>query len=166
MKIWLDIVGTVYHLVIYMQSNKIHNVVLMSKFYSALFVSSTCFGPHQSITRRVFYKLYSQTSVRGNTRTARHVQPLQSCRKNWLRSRCASCWTAYMYIYIYIRKYDFCAFHAGYLRLQTLTQNMQYVLLFKCNNGCAKTQNCYVLRTALVSSFKKKKNMKWSADCL
>ena len=31
----LDIVGTVYHLVIYMQSNKIHNVVLMSKFYSA-----------------------------------------------------------------------------------------------------------------------------------
>ena len=32
----LDIVGTVYHLVIYMQSNKIHSVVLMSKFYSAL----------------------------------------------------------------------------------------------------------------------------------
>ena len=31
-----DTVGTVYHLVIYMQSNKIHNVVLMTKFYSAL----------------------------------------------------------------------------------------------------------------------------------
>ena len=28
----LDTVGTVYHLVIYMQSNKIYNVVLMSKF--------------------------------------------------------------------------------------------------------------------------------------
>ena len=27
-----DIVGSVYHLVIYMHSNKIHNVVLMSKF--------------------------------------------------------------------------------------------------------------------------------------
>ena len=34
-----DIVGTVYHLVIYMQSNKIHNVVLMSKFYSALMLA-------------------------------------------------------------------------------------------------------------------------------
>ena len=32
----------------------------MSKFYSALFVSSTCFGPHRSIIRSVFYKLYSQ----------------------------------------------------------------------------------------------------------
>ena len=29
---YLDIAGTVYHLVIYMQSNKMHNVVLMSKF--------------------------------------------------------------------------------------------------------------------------------------
>ena len=29
----LDIVGTVYHLVIYMQSNKIHNVVLMTEFF-------------------------------------------------------------------------------------------------------------------------------------
>ena len=28
----LDIVGTVYHLVIYMQSNKIHSVVFMSEF--------------------------------------------------------------------------------------------------------------------------------------
>ena len=32
----LDIVGTVYHLVIYMQSNKMHNVVLMSKFIQHL----------------------------------------------------------------------------------------------------------------------------------
>ena len=28
-----------------------------------------------------FYKLYLQTLVCGNTRTARHVQPLRSCRK-------------------------------------------------------------------------------------
>ena len=62
---FLDIVGTVYHLVIYMQSNKIHSVVLMSKFYSALFVSSTCFGPHLSIIRSVLYKLYLQTLVCG-----------------------------------------------------------------------------------------------------
>ena len=55
----LDIVGTVYNLVIYMQSNKIHNVVLISKFLSALFVSSTCFGPYRSIIRSVLYKLYS-----------------------------------------------------------------------------------------------------------
>ena len=59
--------------IIYMQSNKIHSVVLMSKFYSALFVSSTCFGPHRSIIRSVLYKLYSQTLVCGNTRTTRHV---------------------------------------------------------------------------------------------
>ena len=65
-----------------MQSNKIHNVVLMSKFYSALFVSSTCFGSHRSIIRSVLYKLYSQTLVCGNTRTTRHVQSLQSDRKN------------------------------------------------------------------------------------
>ena len=32
----LDIVGTVYHLVIYMQSNKIHKVILMSKFIQHL----------------------------------------------------------------------------------------------------------------------------------
>ena len=32
----LEIVGTVYNLVIYMQSNKIHNVVLMSKFIQHL----------------------------------------------------------------------------------------------------------------------------------
>ena len=61
-----------------MQSNKIHNVVLMSKFYSALFVSSTCFGAHRSIIRSVLYKLYSQALVCGTTvRTTRHVQPLR-----------------------------------------------------------------------------------------
>ena len=65
------------HLEVYICSpNKIHNVVLMSKFYSALLVSSTCFGPHWSIIRSVLYKLYSQTLVCGNTRTTRHVQPL------------------------------------------------------------------------------------------
>ena len=33
---WFDIVGTVYHLVIYMQSNKIHKVILMNKFIQHL----------------------------------------------------------------------------------------------------------------------------------
>ena len=55
----LDIVGTVYHLVIYMQFNKIHKV-----FYDCVlfitYVSSTCFGPHRSIIRSVLYKLYVQ----------------------------------------------------------------------------------------------------------
>ena len=32
----LDIVRTVYHLVIYMQSNKIHKVILMSEFIQHL----------------------------------------------------------------------------------------------------------------------------------
>ena len=32
MELQLDIVWTVYHLIIYMQSNKIHNVILMSEF--------------------------------------------------------------------------------------------------------------------------------------
>ena len=44
----LDTVGTVYHLVIYMQSNKIHKVILMSKFYSALMLArhvSDLIGP-------------------------------------------------------------------------------------------------------------------------
>ena len=35
-KMKLNIVWTVYHLVVYMQSNKIHNVVLMSKFIQHL----------------------------------------------------------------------------------------------------------------------------------
>ena len=46
---------------------------LMSKFYSALFVSSTCFGPHRSIIRSVLYKLYLQTLVCGNTRTTYQI---------------------------------------------------------------------------------------------
>ena len=75
----LDIVGTVYHLVIHICSPKDEQSVLMSEFYSALFVSSTCFGPHRSIIRSVLHKLYSQTLVCGNTRTTRHVQQLQSC---------------------------------------------------------------------------------------
>ena len=39
------------------------------------------------------------------------------------------------------------ALHAGYLRLQTHTQNMQYLMLFHCNHGCAKAPQCYVTRT-------------------
>ena len=59
---------------IYMQSNKIHKFFQWVSLFST-YVSSTCFGPHLSITRSVFYKLYSQTLVCGNTvRTTRHVQ--------------------------------------------------------------------------------------------
>jgi hypothetical protein len=45
--------------------------------------------------------------------------------------------------------WQYCAFalHAGCLSLQTHTQNMLYLLLFRCNNGCTKTLQCYVIRT-------------------
>jgi hypothetical protein len=39
------------------------------------------------------------------------------------------------------------ALHAGYLRLQTHTQHMQYLMLFHCSNGCAKAPQCYVIGT-------------------
>ena len=35
-----------------------------------------------------------------------------------------------------------CALHAGYLRLQTHAQNMQYALLFHCKNGYANAPQC------------------------
>ena len=57
--LYCDIVWTVYHLVIYMQSNKIHKVFQWVSLFST-YVSSTCFGPHRSIFRGVLYKLYSQ----------------------------------------------------------------------------------------------------------
>jgi len=52
-----------------------------------------------------------------------------------------------------------CTLHARYIRLHTHTrarararththtQNMWYLLIFLCNNGCIKTPQCYVLRT-------------------
>ena len=52
MYIVFDIVGTVYHLVIYMQSNKIHKVFLMSEFYSALMLArhvSDLTGPSSGV---------------------------------------------------------------------------------------------------------------------
>ena len=60
---WFDILWTVYHLVIYMQSNKIHSVVLMSEFYSALKLArhiSDLIGPSSgafctSCIRRLWY---------------------------------------------------------------------------------------------------------------
>ena len=38
-----------------------------------------------------------------------------------------------------------CALHEGYLRLQTHTQNMQYLFLFHCNSGYAKERQYYVI---------------------
>jgi len=37
--------------------------------------------------------------------------------------------------------------HAGYLRLQAHTQNMQYLLLSHCKNGCTNASQCYVIGT-------------------
>ena len=37
--------------------------------------------------------------------------------------------------------------HAGNLRLKTYTQNMQYVLLLNCKNGCTNAPQFYVIRT-------------------
>ena len=59
----LDTVGTVYHLVMYVQSNKIHKVFLMSEFYSALLLArhvSDLTGPSSgafctSCIRRFWY---------------------------------------------------------------------------------------------------------------
>ena len=36
---------------------------------------------------------------------------------------------------------------AGYLRLQTQTQTMQYLLFFHCDSGCTNAPLCYVIRT-------------------
>jgi hypothetical protein len=47
-------------------------------------------------------------------------------------------------------QYSACALHAGYLRLQTHTQNMSYLLLFHCNNGWTNGPQCYVIRTMVV----------------
>ena len=38
-------------------------------------------------------------------------------------------------------------FYAGYLTLQTHTQNMYCILLFQCNNGCTNSRQFYVIRT-------------------
>jgi hypothetical protein len=40
-----------------------------------------------------------------------------------------------------------CAFHAGYLRLQTHIQKMWFLSIYNCNNGCAKAPIYYVMRT-------------------
>jgi hypothetical protein len=37
--------------------------------------------------------------------------------------------------------------HAGYLRLQTHTHNMQYLMFFHYKNCCMKPLQCYVIRT-------------------
>jgi hypothetical protein len=49
-------------------------------------------------------------------------------------------------------QYGACALHAGYLRLQTHTQSMLYVLLFHSKGGCTNAPQCYVVRTLAVLS--------------
>jgi hypothetical protein len=46
--------------------------------------------------------------------------------------------------------YGACALHAGYLRLETHTQNVQYLLLFHYNNGCKNAPLRYVIYTLTV----------------
>jgi hypothetical protein len=43
--------------------------------------------------------------------------------------------------------YGACALHAGYVNLQTHTQDMYYLLLFHCKNVCTNAPQCYVIRT-------------------
>ena len=46
------------------------------------YVSSTCFGPHRSITRNVLQAVFADL-VCGNMRTTRHFQPLRSCSSSY-----------------------------------------------------------------------------------
>jgi hypothetical protein len=39
------------------------------------------------------------------------------------------------------------ALHGGNLRLQTHTQNMQYLMLVHCSNGCVKAPQSYIIGT-------------------
>jgi len=40
-----------------------------------------------------------------------------------------------------------CPLRAGFLRLQTHTHNIKYLLFVHCNNGCTNAPQCYVIRT-------------------
>jgi hypothetical protein len=46
-----------------------------------------------------------------------------------------------------------CAFHAGYLSLQTHNHNMKYLLFFHYNNGSTNATQYYVIRVLLVLLF-------------
>jgi len=42
------------------------------------------------------------------------------------------------------KKYCRARQNAGYLRLQTHTENVEYLLLFHCNSGYVNASKCYV----------------------
>ena len=44
-------------------------------------------------------------------------------------------------------QYGTCTLHAGYLGLRIHNQDVQYLLLFHCNNGCMNMPQCYVIHT-------------------
>jgi len=50
-------------------------------------------------------------------------------------------------------QYGACAFYARYLRLQTHTQNIQYLLLFHCISGYANAPQCYIVYVHWLSCF-------------
>ena len=61
------------------------------------------------------------------------IVPLMRCR-NILYRRAGHTW-----------QYGASDLHAGYLRLQTHTQYMCYLLIFHCKNGCTKVPEYYVI---------------------
>ena len=59
-------------------------MILMSKFYSTLMLAlhvSDLIGPYQE---RFLQAVFADFGMCCNTRTTRHVQPLQSCKKNFV----------------------------------------------------------------------------------
>jgi hypothetical protein len=46
-------------------------------------------------------------------------------------------------------QYDVRALHAGYIRLQTHTQNMFYLLFLYYNNGCRNPLICYAMHSSI-----------------
>ena len=45
------------------------------------------------------------------------------------------------------QQYGTCALHAGYLGIRIHNQDVQYLLLFHCNNDCMNMPQCYVIHT-------------------
>jgi hypothetical protein len=56
-------------------------------------------------------------------------------------------------------QYGACTLHAEHLRLQTQTQNMEYLLLFHCNSGCTNAPECYIV-THCLSCYVQKRHKK------
>ena len=81
-------------------------------------------------------KLYKiQTHILCSITFFKFLPLKRQCGEN-LYSRAAHRW-----------QYGTRSLHAGYLNLQTHTQNMYYMLLFHCNNIWTNAPECYVIGT-------------------